>query len=170
MKNLMMMTAAFLFLGGAVFGQVREVQLQAVSANTEIADFYQAALKALNQERSVMNSLQKKIRVATDDAEKRHYSWGNITLKRGYALAKEVKKTKGMISTAKYAEFQRKLGEVETDLDKLSGTSSAAGDPAPGTLGECWKSCNDAVGKGFGGGKGFDRFACKAGCIITNYP
>lgn len=140
-------------------------------SNPEIKSFYDAAVSVSSQEGRTMAELKKKEKLATTNCERLYYSWADIVLKRGYTIAKEVKKTKGNISTAQYTEFQRKLQENEVELDKIveSGTS-AYGDPAPGTLGECWKSCDDAVGSGFGKGKGLNRFACKAGCIITKLP
>lgn len=44
----------------------------------------------------------------------------------------------------------------------------AAAKPGNGTQGACFKSCDDAYGSGFGGGKGWNRFWCKASCFKIN--
>ncbi len=140
-------------------------------SDPEIKSFYDAAVSVSNQEGRIMAELKKKEKSATTDTEKRYYSWADIVLKRGFAIAKEVKKLKGDFTRIRYDEIKRKLQDNEEELDKIAGSgTSAYGDPALGTLGECWKSCDDAVGSGWGQGKGFNRFACKAGCIITKLP
>jgi hypothetical protein len=40
--------------------------------------------------------------------------------------------------------------------------------PGKGTQGACFKSCDDAYGSGFGKGKGWNRFWCKASCFKIN--
>jgi beta-lactam-binding protein with PASTA domain len=171
MKIKLFLTSLAIIVSGLTIGQVRPIRAKVAVSNPEIKAFYDAAISVNNEKGRVLNELKKKEKSAKTAVAKRHYSWADIVLKRGYSLTDEIKKTKGNISTTQYADFQRKLQDIETELDKIAGSgTSASGNPAPGTLGECWKSCNDAVGPGFGKGKGFDRFTCKAGCIITKLP
>jgi hypothetical protein len=147
------------------------IKAKTVTVNTEVKDFYEAAVEVSSNERSTLYEMKKKARLATDDSQKRSISFANITLKRGFALAGEVARTKGKISSSQYSSFQRELGGVDADLNKIgaSGTN-ASGNPEPGTMGSCFKSCDDYGGSGFGGGKGWKRFTCKAACVVTKLP
>jgi len=167
------LAASALLLPGVGATQVPPVRTQVMTIDQEIKAFYDAAVELSRRTDPSKKELDRFHTAATRAGRTATsvHKYADVVLKRGYALADDVRKTRGRISAMQYADYRRILEGIENDLDKIDGTgTSAAGDPAPGTLGECWKSCNDAVGPGFGGGKGFDRFGCKAGCIITKLP
>lgn len=91
------------------------------------------------------------------------------TLVKAQKLANEVDSL-GNLTAASYKRYQSMLSELELQLDdhRVGGGSTSQTEPKPGTQGECFKSCDDAYGKGFGGGKGWNRFWCKASCIKIN--
>jgi len=93
------------------------------------------------------------------------------TLKKAQTLSAQVQRAGAGMNDQKYQGFQSKLRSLEAELNKIAeNQSSSAGDPKPGTVGECHKSCHDAFGDGFGGGKGWNRFVCKVGCIKVSFP
>jgi len=73
-------------------------------------------------------------------------------------LASRAQQAGARMTAEQYETMQRELAKLETDLDKLLGTSGSA----------CPKSCRDAFGDGHPGGKGWNRFVCKLGCIKIN--
>lgn len=171
MKLQILFTSIAVLFFSIADSQVRPTKMKVVAVNPEIKEFYEEAIVASSKARSTTAEMKNKARLTRNEEEKARVTFSNIVLKRGFKLAGEVKKTKGRISADQYASFKRQLEEVEADMNKIEGGgTTAAGDPKPGTMGECFKSCDDYGGGGFGGGKGWKRFTCKAACIIVKLP
>lgn len=59
-------------------------------------------------------------------------------------------------------KFDRQMQMVTAELDKLTGENSAGGKDS----GKCFGGCDNQY-KGWGGGKGWNRFWCKASCFTV---
>ncbi|MBL7798655.1 MAG: hypothetical protein JNJ90_19315 [Saprospiraceae bacterium] len=79
-------------------------------------------------------------------------------IKSAQELAAKVKRAGSGMSKSQYEGFQRELGKIEANLDSQSQTQSQQ---TPHT---CHGKCA-ADFPGWGGGKGWQRFICKLGCI-----
>lgn len=148
----------------ALFSNANTAIAQA-GAPAETAEFVRAAKEAQEEIGLLLPAVQK-IRDAAARAQCVR------VLEAGKKLAAQVEASGAKMTTAQYATYQSQLSKVEIDLNKILGNSTVptSGAPAPGTVGECHKSCHDAFGNGFGGGKGWNRFVCKLGCIKINLP
>jgi hypothetical protein len=172
MKTILLLPVFLFFLQGAWSQKIQRIP--AVTQN-DIQEFYQEASKvAAEKERAIPALLQHRNRANTSMIQNsKHASvarYSNVIIK-GYKLADDVKAAGTYMNSRQYTMYLRKLASLLQQLDRIMANDPAmAGDPKPGTLGECWKSCDDAVGGGFGGGKGWNRFTCKSGCIITKLP
>ena len=68
-----------------------------------------------------------------------------LVLKNTQDLAVKVQRAGKNMSSREYEMFQRQLAVQEAALDKANGAGNpTAGNPQPGTVGACHKSCHDA--------------------------
>jgi len=74
-------------------------------------------------------------------------------------LAAKVERAGPKMSDSQYQGFQRELQTLAGKLDKLDSQLPSTAGPAG-----CMKECDGAY-SGWGGGKGWNRFWCKAACI-----
>lgn len=149
----------------ALFSNTNNANAQAgAAASSETAEFVRAAKEAQEEIAGLLPAVQKVRDAATRAQHVR-------MLESAQKLAAQVVRSGANMTTAQYANYQSQLSKVEIDLNKILGNSTVpTGAPAPGTVGACHKSCHDAFGNGLGGGKGWNRFVCKLGCIKINLP
>ena len=80
-------------------------------------------------------------------------------LSEARTLAAKVKKAGPNMSDSQYQGFQRELQTLGGKLDRIAASMGSTNGPA-GCMTEC-----DGAYPGWGGGKGWNRFWCKAACI-----
>jgi len=114
-------------------------------ARTEASEFFSAAQDADKE----MAMLLPAVQAARESA-----AFVPI-IKSAQDLAAKVKRAGSSMTKAQYEGFQRELGKIEAKLD------SQQTQQAPHT---CHGKCA-ADFPGWGGGKGWQRFVCKLGCI-----
>lgn len=148
----------------------RAQQAEMINVSEVVSAFSEGANDVLEQRERIPSYISHRDRLVTK---------GNGTsmtdmlplVQEGYALAEKVRAHGNSLTIPFYQTYMRELRTILRKMNKLQREMEPSrGEPKPGTLGECWKSCDDAVGSGFGGGKGWNRFACKSGCIITKLP
>lgn len=145
-------------------------QPQMVRMPSETESFYQGAKKVVEQKRNIPINMRHRDRLVNGNSQTQWQQFVPL-INRGYRLAEKVHEEGAAMDSRTYQSYLRQLQSILTRMDQLQMKLEPATDePKPGTLGECWKSCQDAVGSGFGGGKGWNRFTCKTGCIITKLP
>jgi len=80
-------------------------------------------------------------------------------IKRGQAIIERVVERGSAMSAAEAANYDKQMRTVVEQMDKLSAGAVAKGDSA-----SCFGGC-DKQYKGWGKGKGWNRFWCKVGCF-----
>ncbi|HEX5085414.1 MAG TPA: hypothetical protein VFY40_25535 [Blastocatellia bacterium] len=80
-------------------------------------------------------------------------------IKRGQAIIDSALKSGPAMSAKEAANFDAQMQMVVEQMDKLSAGAAAKGDSS-----SCFGGC-DKLYKGWGKGKGWNRFWCKVGCF-----
>jgi len=80
-------------------------------------------------------------------------------IKRGQSIIEHVVERGSAMSAAEAANYDRQMRTVVEQMDKLSDGAAAKGGPS-----SCFGGC-DKQYKGWGKGKGWNRFWCKAACF-----
>lgn len=65
------------------------------------------------------------------------------------------------MSSGQYEGYQRKLAQLEADLDDTTARVGKG-------IAKCHKGCHEEFGDGFGKGKGWNRFVCKSNCFVAS--
>lgn len=143
------LSLSFLFFAFIGFYQTTNAQTR----STETADFVSAAADADAEMVMLLPAVQK-VREAAGVVP---------VIEAARKLAAKVKRSGANMSSSQLEGYKRELGKLETDLDKILGNSTVptAGSQTPHT---CHGKCA-ADFPGWGGGKGWQRFICKLGCI-----
>ena len=142
----------FLFLACTLFLAIfASPNTQAQTARNPKAEF---ALSA-NEVDSMIVMLLPAVQKVREAAAR---SFAQI-LSEAHTLAGKVEKAGPNMSDSQYQLFQRELQGLGAKLDKLNSQIPATAGPA-GCMTEC-----DGAYPGWGGGKGWNRFWCKAACI-----
>ncbi len=137
-QHILSLSFFFAFLGLASIANAQ--------SRTEVADLLSAAQDADNEMAMLLPAIQK----ARESA-------GFVpVIESARKLAAKVKRAGSSMSKSQYDGFQRELGKIEANLD-----SQTQSQQAPHT---CHGKCA-ADFPGWGGGKGWQRFVCKIGCI-----
>jgi len=82
-------------------------------------------------------------------------------VKRGQSIIERVVERGEAMSAAEAANYDRQMRAVVEQMDKLSAGASANAKESPSS---CFGGC-DKTYKGWGKGKGWNRFWCKAACF-----
>lgn len=80
--------------------------------------------------------------------------------KKGQSIIARVLKRGNKMTKAEAARYDAQMQKVVNTMDAIQASNSAAG----GSQGSCFGSC-DSQYKGWGHGKGWNRFWCKASCF-----
>jgi hypothetical protein len=109
--------------------------------------------------KSVQQAESQLAKVGRTDTSTRAGRKASRLIAHGKRLQRQLMASKGKPMS------QQQMGSLKALIMEMD---QAAGKPASGSQGECFQSCDDAYGKGFGGGKGWNRFWCKASCFKIN--
>jgi len=85
--------------------------------------------------------------------------------KKAKQLIARGKMMQNRIRAAKGKPLSKQQANQLQALIKQMDQTARAG---KGTQGACFRSCDNAYGSGFGGGKGWNRFWCKGSCFKIN--
>ncbi len=86
-------------------------------------------------------------------------------VEQGRRLNDEILRTGRRMTRAQAQSYERRMRRLVGTMDRKTG-KACNGKPKKGTLASCMCECDEAY-QGWGGGKGWNRFVCKSGCIVA---
>lgn len=144
----------------AVCLSLTQLNAQKITAKPEKATAAEISLAARTANEK-MQSAGTFALVAVSFKNRSAYETGMLTqFKKGKAIIDEVISKGSDLTDAEAARYDEKMKAVVEAMDALVSANSSSG----GSQGSCFGSC-DTQYQGWGHGKGWNRFWCKASCF-----